>query len=277
VNGDSVGTSPININRPPAKYTIKVTMAGYDPREFSVDLGPDTKLETVTLIPLPMSVYLDTPLQGGVKVFVDEAESVFSLNGDNVVVLDRIPSGTHTLKIQGPGKKTVEATLTLVPGTPPTSLIPARDQAGYLFVSALGETLRADCNCPPGSTVKLDEEMPEPIQPGGIDKKLPQGGGSHTLEFTPGASKPQPKFPITASTTPMAMIRLYDWKAEAAAGESFDELIKRARTQTDLKRFTQARQTLDRAKAVANPSQKRDLESAEKYLRDMKENYVEVK
>jgi serine/threonine-protein kinase len=277
VGGESKGTSSININRPPGKYDIKVSLLGYETKEFSIDLGPDSKPETVTLIPLPMSLYLDTPLQGGVKVFVDEAESVFSLNSDNMVVLDRIPSGTHTLKIQSPGKKTVEATLTLVPGSPPTSLIPARDQAGYLFVSAMGESLRADCNCPPGSTVKLDEEMPEPLQPGGIEKKLPQDGGLHTLEFTPGASKPQPKFSIKASATPMAMIRLYEWKAEGAPGESFEDLIRRARTQTDLKRFTQARQTLDRAKALATPNQRRDVESAEKYLRDMKENYVEAK
>jgi hypothetical protein len=119
INGQFKGVAPLTLKKlTPGTYQIKTEMKGYDSLEKEVELNRgDNSVEEFMLLPNTGALEI-TSEPSNVKVFIDGKWSGLTTAKSNetdkvseVLVLDKIPSGSHEIKFSMKGYFTKEITV----------------------------------------------------------------------------------------------------------------------------------------------------------------------
>ncbi|HBY59927.1 MAG TPA: hypothetical protein DEH78_08890 [Solibacterales bacterium] len=180
IDSNACGTSNCQTQLDPGTYTVEASLNGYEParKTLTVAAGQPASL-SITLDPSPIRVRLLTDLDSG-QVFLDG-----QLQGDlqeGQYTLERIPPGSHQIKVAGKGTETAFA-FEAAPGAAPKVTGPIQTKNILaVVVSSFGE--KANAHTSAKLKVALDGNPVGEASPEGLEITAPQG--DHQLELGEG-------------------------------------------------------------------------------------------
>lgn len=204
VNGEVKCTSDCNIELAPGPYDIQAVLPGYETGTSKLEVAANSPANVdITLLPLPLSVRIYTDFSAG-KVTFDGAP--YGDLQDGQLILDRIASGKHTIKVTSQLNE-AQFEFDAQPGRQPviTGPVTARNTLAILVANA-GPQTRVHASVP-ALKVSIDGNSAGDANPAGLDiANLQPGDREFTVED--GASKRNLLVSVSAQPTLTAYLKL---------------------------------------------------------------------
>jgi tetratricopeptide (TPR) repeat protein len=185
VNGESRGTSELELELPPGKYQIEAQAEGYQSASIpaEVKIGAPAAFD-LTLQPLPVVAHVYTDLEAG-TVRLD-GNPLGQLQ-EGQFTLESVASGTHTLDIAGQ-RGSASIAFEAKPAASPEIRAPiTAKELKVVLVSGLGNHARVVCSFGP-IKASLDGQPAGDLGPDGLDLSS-LSRGSHELVLGEGAEQ----------------------------------------------------------------------------------------